>query len=177
MRCRYIRQQRGLRVQEMIEQFLLNTAALAFLRAPVVAQPQGSRLLTKLLLALQGQNDGQTGTAPENAKFVVYVGHDTNIANVAGLLQLSWRQPSYQRDQTPPAGALIFERWTTGAGADRVYVYYTAQSLDDMRVLEGDHPVSTFVHVPGCGGDGSCSLDQFAQLVALVRDGNENCWR
>ena len=41
---------------------------------------------------------------------LMLVGHDTNVANVAGLLNLSWILDG-RRDDTPPGGALVFELW------------------------------------------------------------------
>src|SRR5207247_4760632 len=65
-------------------------------RTPYVARLQGSRLLRKILLALTDQTDNAPGTAPPGAKFVAYVGHDTNIANIGAMLELSWQQEGYQ---------------------------------------------------------------------------------
>jgi 4-phytase/acid phosphatase len=170
----------GMDRSHMVKQFSLNSQALDILRIPYLAQLQGSRFITKILLALDGQTDGEPGTAPANAKFVAYVGHDTNIAYVAGLLGLAWDQPAsgYQPNQEPPAGALVFERRTTGGSEpDRVYVYYTAQSLDAMRFMLGEHPVTTAVPVSGCSGDGSCSLAEFGQVVEKARSSNSGCWK
>jgi 4-phytase/acid phosphatase len=170
----------GIDKAKMIQASRLHTAAFDLeQRTDYIARLQGSRLLNKILLALQGQSDGQSGTAPKDAKFVAYVGHDTNIANVAALLELSWQQADYQKNDTPPAGALIFELLQTDAGARNVYVYYTAQSLDDMRALKGESPARTRVFLPGCGGAGSsCSLDSFAALVTKAREKTpEQCWK
>ena len=96
--------------EQMTAVFRLHTKAFRLeQRTPYMAKLQGSMLLRKMLLALKDETDGETGTAPPGAKFVAYVGHDTNIANVAGMLNLSWLQAGYQENQTPPAGALIFE--------------------------------------------------------------------
>jgi 4-phytase/acid phosphatase len=138
-------------------------------RTPYVAARQGSRLFNKILLALQGSSDGNEGTAPPDAKFVAYVGHDTNIANLAGMLNLSWSQKGYQRNDTPPAGALIFELHGRGARRD-VAVFYVAQSLDDMRNATGTSPVRTHVPIPGCGFGRTCPLDRFVQLVQQALD-------
>jgi 4-phytase/acid phosphatase len=169
----------GIDKTKMIQASRLHTAAFDLeQRTQYIAKLQGSRLLNKILLALQGKTDNKEGTAPPNAKFVAYVGHDTNISNVAAMLGLSWQQAGYQKNDTPPAGALIFEILQTDAGARNVYVYYTAQSLDDMRSVNGDRPVSTAVPIPGCGGAGSpCSLDQFAKLVEQVLVPNQDCWK
>jgi 4-phytase/acid phosphatase len=126
-------------------------------------------LLRKMLLALKDESDAEPGTAPPGAKFVAYVGHDTNIANVAGMLSLSWQQADYQTNQTPPAGALIFELRQTDAGARNVHAFYAAQSLDDMRHANGTSATRTPVPIPGCP-NGSCTLGEFAKRVEQALD-------
>ncbi len=100
------------------------------------------------------------------------MGHDTNIANVAGMLDLSWTQPGYQRNQTPPAGALAFEL-REEAGIRNVNVFYVAQSLEDMHAGKGDRPIPTPVPVPNCGESGAaCTLEKFETLVTQKLDPN-----
>ncbi len=151
--------------------FLLHTAVFDLeQRTKYIAKRRGALLLKKILLALEGENDGQEGTAPANAKFVAYVGHDTNIANVAAMLGLSWQQDGYQENQTLPAGALVFELHS-GNGQPYVSVSYVAQSLDDMHNKNGTSAVRTPVPIPDCGNSGICSLGKFRELVkhALAR--------
>ena len=71
--------------------------------------------------------------AVRDAKFIALVGHDTNIANIAGILDLTWTQAGYQRNQTPPAGALVFEVRMGADKKQRVYTSYLAQSPEQMR--------------------------------------------
>ena len=42
---------------------------------------------------------------PVGPKLTLLVGHDTNLANIGGMLGLHWSLPSYLPDATPPAGA------------------------------------------------------------------------
>jgi 4-phytase / acid phosphatase len=156
--------------EQMTAVFRVHTEAFRLeQRTPYVAKLQGSMLLRKMLLALKSESDGGTGTAPPGAKFVAYVGHDTNIANVAGMLNLSWLQAGYQENQTPPAGALIFELRQTDGGV-RVYAYYAAQSLDDMHHGTATSATRTPVPITGCPDGVSCTLDEFARLVRLDPD-------
>src|SRR5258708_6909380 len=67
-----------------------------------MGQIQGSNLANQILQRMQ-----QAGSAP----FAIYSGHDTDVASVAGLLQLNWSLPDLPENDTPPAGALIFELW------------------------------------------------------------------
>src|SRR5262249_47437146 len=157
-------------VPKMYEMFRLHTEAFRIeQRTPYIAKLQGSRLITKILLALQGKDDGKAGTAPAKARFVAYVGHDTSIANLASILEQHWEQPHYQPDQTPPAGALIFELRKAGDGNGAVSAYYAAQSPEAMRKLEGTRPhrSTLFEKLP---------LDDFARLVGDRREPNPGCW-
>ena len=47
--------------------------------------------------------------SPDDRLFIL-VGHDTNLANIAGALDLNWLIDG-RRDDTPPGGALVFELW------------------------------------------------------------------
>jgi 4-phytase/acid phosphatase len=150
-------------------------------RADYVAKLQGSMLMKKILLALQSKTDGAVGTAPAGAKFVAYVGHDTNIANVAGILDLHWSQTQsgYQPDEIPPASALTFELRKGPDGEPKVYVSYVAQSLQDMRDLKGDRPVRTPVSVPQCSAPDdpnyACPLRTFEKLLDKPGTLDPNC--
>lgn len=152
---------------QMTQVFRLHTTAFDIeQRTSYVAALQGSALLEKILGALADEAVGTPGSAPPGASFVAYVGHDTNIANVAAMLGLSWQQPGYQEDQTPPAGALVFELRQTDAGARNIEIFYVAQSLDDMRAAQGNRAMRARVRLPGCDWEGSaCPLAEFAKLV------------
>jgi 4-phytase/acid phosphatase len=157
--------------EQMTSVFRLHTKAFDLeQRTPYIATLQGSMLMQKMLLALNDETDGKPGTAPPGAKLVAYVGHDTNIANVAGMLSLSWLQPGYQSNQTPPAGALIFEVRQTDDGARNVYAYYAAQSLDDMHKVTGTTAIPTPVPISVCPNGSSCSPREFAKRVKLDPD-------
>jgi 4-phytase / acid phosphatase len=77
-----------------------------------------------------------------DSKFVGLVGHDTNLANVQTLLNITW---SFGKDQqlppdlravpdndALPAGALVFEL-REGSPDYRVRIKYVTQSLNQMR--------------------------------------------
>jgi 4-phytase/acid phosphatase len=155
----------------MARVFRLHTTAFDLeQRTRYIAGRQGSALVKKILLALQSKTDGTPGTAPPGAKFVAYVGHDTNISNVAGMLRLSWQQPGYQQDQTPPAGALIFELHQSSSGSRYVSAFYVAQSLDDMRRVAGTTPQRASVPILGCSNESRCPLEHFAKLATHALD-------
>ena len=142
-------------------------------RTPMIARIHASNLLDEIVKALEQSAAGKTvAGAPgkPDDKVLLLVGHDTNIATVAGVLGLDWIIDG-RRDDTPPGGALVFELWrVTPAGNDRVRVFYTAQSLDQMRSkqpLSLEHPPLTApLFVPACSQvDLSCSLTGFASAL------------
>ena len=99
-------------------------------------------------------------------------GHDTNIADLGGLLDIHWRAASYPADTVPPGGALVFELLSDGHGKRFVRASFRAQTMDQLRNLEplsgsGGAP-SAFVAIPGCGSAEdvrSCDIATFAAVV------------
>lgn len=77
-------------------------------RAPVVAWANGSSMLNEMTAALFGEHYDKR---LNEASLVVFVGHDTNIANVGGLLGFDWQGSGYPPNGIPPAGALFLELW------------------------------------------------------------------
>ena len=167
----------------MLQTFRLHTEEFDLMqRTPYLARRQGSALLQRVAAAVTGGHSaglGATDNAVRDAKLVAFVGHDTNIANLAGILDLTWTQPGYQRNQTPPAGALVFEVRLGADKKQRVYSSYMAQSLEQMRkmvplTLEAP-PVRTPLRLRGCSANTPgfpCLIDEFAVVVrnALDRD-------
>jgi 4-phytase/acid phosphatase len=169
------------RPEELTALFRLHTEAFGLeQRTSTIAAAQGSMLLRRILLALKDEDSNASGAVPQGTKFAAYVGHDTNIANLGGLLELNWdppsgQQPAYQRNQTPPAGALTFELRELG-GVRKLYVAYVAQSLADMRADTADRAIRTPVSVPQCSTNElgfPCPLATFESLVTRKLD--QNC--
>jgi 4-phytase/acid phosphatase len=151
-------------------------------RTPYLAKRMGSALLYRVAAAVTSARAlgfGPVDPAVRDAKVVAYVGHDTNLWNLAGMLDVSWLQPSWQRNQTPPAGALLFEVREGGDRKQRVYTSYVAQSMEQMRsaaVLTLDAPPArTPLKLPGCSSNEPgfpCTVEEFAVTLrnALDRD-------
>ena len=105
-----------------------------------------------------------------NDRLLILVGHDTNIANISGVLSLSWIVDG-RRDDTPPGGALVFELWKSQSTSTRsVRAYYIAQTLDQMRnstpLSLAQPPQRVALFVPPCGeADGSCGWESFRQTL------------
>ena len=116
---------------------------------------------------------GIPGKPGDRALFLI--GHDTNITNVAGLLNLTWIADG-RRDDTPPGGALIFELWRNRhTGQFSVRTYFTVQTIEQMRssstLTLSNPPQRVPVFLPGCSGkDSSCPLPAFTQTVQHAID-------
>lgn len=157
----------------------LHTAASDFTqRTPLIAQLEASNLLDHIRRAIQqaaggGAIPGAISSPTDRALFLV--GHDTNLSNIAGLLNLTWIADG-RRDDTPPGASLVFELWhSRGKNADFVRVFYTSQTLEQMRsetaLTPMNPPVRVPLFVPGCSGeDLSCSLPSFIQTVSHAID-------
>lgn len=149
-------------------------------RTGYIARAQASNLLFHALQSMRQAAGGHPVagalTRPGD-RLLILVGHDTNLANIAGALRLNWLIDG-RRDDTPPGGALVFELWkTSSTGKYSVRVYYTAQTLDQMRnaaPLRLDNPPERVpVFVPGCSQDDfSCSWEAFQQAVQSGTDLN-----
>ena len=145
-------------------------------RTPYVARREGSELLRQVA-AILGEREPRLPEMPRSAKAVFLVGHDTNLANLAAMLGVSWQQPDYQANDTPPAGALVFELRRGSDRRQRVFVSYLAQSPEQMAQrtpLDLDHPPERApLFVPGCSSSSAgypCSLDSFAGVVERTLD-------
>jgi len=141
-------------------------------RMPQTARADASNLLNRILATLeQSAMDKPVAGAmgKPGDRLLMIVGHDTNIDTVSALLNLLWTADG-RHDDTPPGAALVFELWRSVAGAYRLRVFYTAQTLDQMRneqplTLENP-PQRVALAVPGCGqAERPCSLNAFLALA------------
>ena len=151
-------------------------------RTGYLARIQASNLLAHILDSLEQAADGMpvAGALTKPAdKLLILVGHDTNLSNIAGDLDLSWLIDG-RRDDTPPGGALVFELWQSHGpiGSKPGYsvrAYYTAQTLDQMRsatpLTIASRPDRAPVFVPGCSqADMSCPWSAFQSTIHAAID-------
>ena len=100
-------------------------------RTPYLAKRQGSALVDKIWSTLR--HSVETNGA-DGRRLTLLVGHDTNLANIGGMLGLHWSLPSFLPNESPPAGAMHFDllrdRQTKEYG---VRIRYVSQTLDQMR--------------------------------------------
>ena len=166
---------------QMLQTWRLHTEAFDLMqRTPYLARKMGSALLSRVAAAVTSARQmgfGGTDPAVREAKFVAYVGHDTNIWNLAGMMDVTWLQPGWQRNQTPPAGALVFEVRESADKKLRVYTSYVAQSLEQMRnatpLTAETPPAKTPLRIPGCSTAAAgfpCTLEEFASAIRNTLD-------
>jgi 4-phytase/acid phosphatase len=144
-------------------------------RTRYLAQVGGSNLASHIVDTLEQAATGEPvvgAIGPESARVVILVGHDTNIANLGGLLGLDWWIPGTQANPTLPGGALVLELWRHGGQPGGYYLKasYVAQTLEQMREAGPDAPakppVRCPIFIPDCSGSGP---DYDAPLAAFVR--------
>lgn len=131
-------------------------------RPPYIASRGAAPLARRMLAAL---------TRP-GARVTVLVGHDTNIVDLGGTLDLHWQVASYPADTPPPGGGLAFELLRAPGGQAYVRAVYRSQTMEQMRNLSplaGDHDAYRQVlKIPGCPtmtADNLCPLADFTHLI------------
>ena len=111
---------------------------------PYIAQQRGSTLLHAVLASLTQGVRSQDAALPD-ARWLLLVAHDTNIAMLRTLIGFHWQLPGYARGNIPPGGSLVFERWRERRSGDRfIRIYFQAQGLDDLRQqqpVDAQHPL------------------------------------
>jgi 4-phytase/acid phosphatase len=146
-------------------------------RTPYLARRSGSSLLARVAAVITGQTVGGVSAEPTEraAKVVAYVGHDTNLANLGGMLDASWALPGWLVNETPPAGAMLFELREARDRQQRIYVSYISQTADQMRsasrlTLDGP-PVRAPIRIPACSTNERgypCPLGDFVKAVSAA---------
>lgn len=159
---------------------VLHTAAFNYEhRNPAAARMAASNLLAHIRAAMRQAVEGRpVPDAPDSAgdRVLFLIGHDTNLAAVAALLNLNWVADG-RRDDTPPGSALVFELWRSRAtGRYFVRTFFTAQTLDQMRyavvLTLSKPPLRVPLAMGGCSKAGSetCSWTAFSHLSVRVID-------
>jgi len=167
--------------QSIEEMSLIHTVYFKYSqRTPYLAQIAGSNLAAYIVNTMgqtvTGVSRGQS--APAGSRFVALVGHDSNIANIAGVLGVSWTLPGYQTDDPAPGGALVFELYERQNPKRYVVrAYYQAQSLRQMRdavtLTLHDPPERADLPMPACSDPGEpleCAYPKFQELVCRAID-------
>ncbi len=146
-------------------------------RTPEVARSRATPLLDMIdtTLLTNGATENRYGIKlPVSLLFIA--GHDTNLANLSGALDLNWSLPG-QPDNTPPGGELVFERWKrTSDNTDWVqvaFVYQTLRNMRDIQPLSLKNPAGKVdLKIIACeekNAEGMCSLKSFSKLIKEIR--------
>jgi 4-phytase/acid phosphatase len=135
-------------------------------RNPYAARVTASNLAAHVLASLTGRS----------GRLSAFVGLETNVAQLAGLLDATWSLPGDPRNDTPPGGALVFERYAAdrraGRKSDEVRIFFVAQPFGAMRRATPGSPVPVTrvpVAIAGCPDTG-CPVETFEQLVKRAID-------
>lgn len=92
---------------------------------PEYARQGGSILLDQMLQALQSSRP-----------LTLFVGHDTNIAQIQTMLGFNWQLPQYPANDIPPGGTLALEKYRNiKTNQEFVKVTFSARTLDQWRKL------------------------------------------
>lgn len=107
--------------------------------------------------------------APTAPTIAMIAGHDTQVANLAGLLDLHWRVPGIAVDDPVPGGAIVLERLSDASGQHYVRAVYRAQSLAELRAGTARASYRAVLPIAGCtarGVVGLCTLAAFSAKLA-----------
>ena len=147
--------------------------ALSKKSMPAAAQA-GSNLMAHILATLQQAG----GTAPQvaplsdrHARVVLLLGHDTNLANLAGVLALDWHD-ARQPDDYPPGGALVFDL-LDDHDHFVVRVGTAMPTLDALRRANFDQQaalVQRTLSLPPCPGKSTCPLEEVSKWLGSRLD-------
>ncbi len=145
-----------------------------FERTPILAANKGSDIAQQVLDAvLAGAGQAVPG-GPPAARMTTYVGHDSTLAALGGMLNLHWALPGYQSDDMPPGGTLGFEVLSDAAGAVYVRPVFIALTLDAMHAgvprAIVTPPIYEALQLPGCDLDAGrlCTLGAFRALMTAA---------
>jgi 4-phytase/acid phosphatase len=151
-------------------------------RTPALAWPRASVLLSRIAASLDQASSGKAVAGAFGSpltKVLVLSGHDSNVSNVAGLLDVDWAIPSYQPGDVPPGGALIFELWKDApTDSPSIRVRFAAQTLEQMRqatpLSKERPPAVADLFVPWCSSSApgySCSSGVFLSRIRAMAGG------
>lgn len=135
-------------------------------KAMPAASLAASNLVAHIVAALDAANGVTTDVAsltPSHQGVVVLVGHDTNLANVAGVLGLDWHDTS-RPDDYPPGGALLMAL-VERDGKRLIRIDTLMPSMEQLREGRFDAMRRRPVHVAGCSHPGECTVDEFAAIA------------
>ncbi|MCG8529129.1 MAG: histidine-type phosphatase [Desulfovibrionales bacterium] len=126
----------GALTRDKLEELLVARAAIfnCLNRADGYSRDRGSAILKSVCDALSGTHED---SRVNDARLVMYMGHDTNMAHISDLLGLEWDLDTYTVNDIPPGSFLQFSLWEDSLKRKSVSAEFVAQPLD---VLLSDKP-------------------------------------
>jgi 4-phytase/acid phosphatase len=149
-------------------------------RTPLAARVRGSNLMAHILDSLAQAAQSQHAKAvpgalgPVGARLVYISGHDGNLCNLGGILNLHWEADGIA-DDTPPDSQLVFELWQNLKSQQySVRLFFRAQTLNQLRTAQALTPAHPPVEVtltpPGCRPDQLCPFADFEKASRALLD-------
>jgi 4-phytase/acid phosphatase len=160
-----------------VKQFALTT------RTPVSARTQGSNLMAHILDTLeQAAQPSHNPSArpipgaigPVGTHLVYVSGHDSNLFNIGGLLNLHWTADG-RTDDTPPDSQIVFELWQNPKSKEyTMSLRYRMQTIDQLRsgqaLTLANPPVEVELTPPGCRVRATCRFSVFDHAAHALLD-------
>lgn len=151
---------------------LHNDQFAATKKAKPAASLAGSNLVAHIVATLDAARGAATKVAPLSAVrrgVIVLVGHDTNLANVAGVLGLEWHDAA-RPDDYPPGGALIFSVVAHGS-EHAIHVDTLMPTMAQLRTGRFEDMRRAPVRIAGCHDLGRCTPEEFSAIARRGIDG------
>ena len=148
----------------------LHNGYFAATKQPVaIAADAASNLMAHIIATLDHAAHRHYDVAPltsGQAQSVLLFGHDTNLAQLSGLLGASWHHPK-QPDLYPPGGAVLFDLIKKRA-TWYVRVHAFLPTLDALRTTSlksSTAMVDISLKLPQCHQRVLCPLEQFEAIM------------
>jgi 4-phytase/acid phosphatase len=156
------------------KQFSLGT------RTPLNARTEGSNLMAHILWTLEQAAQSREhkpvpgALGPVSTRLVYVSGHDSNLCNIGGLLDVRWDADG-RTDDTPPDSQIVFELWQSARTKEyTVRLRFRAQTIGQLRFSEdltlSSPPVEVNLTPPGCHSSQPCSFSNFDHAVHSLLD-------
>jgi 4-phytase/acid phosphatase len=137
----------------------LHATEFALLARPTYVAARNLAPIAKIL------RDALAAPKPGDARVTIVVGHDTNVANLGGLLDMHWTIPGFATDDPAPGGAILLTLLRDTAGNRFIRATYRAQPLNSIRTLKAD-VTTVMLDIPGCTrADHLCPAAAFHRLL------------
>jgi 4-phytase/acid phosphatase len=147
-------------------------------RTPLAARVRGSNLMAHILdtlqQAAQTQQIKEGALGPVGARVVYISGHDGNLCNLGGILNLHWEADGIA-DDTPPDSQIVFELWQNVKSKQySVRLLFRAQTLNQLRTAQALTPAHPPTEVtltpPGCHSGQLCPFAVFEKAARALLD-------